>query len=236
MAYKQQPFIFHRYGDWRLKIRVPAFQVLVEVLYQVADCWLLLMASDGRRNKGVLSGTSFIKALVSFIRALPSWFNYPKGPPNTIMLSLFNCSDVSNSLWPPRTAAYHASLTITIISLSLLKLMSIELVMPSNHLILCHPLLLLPSIFPSIRVFSSESAPHIRWPKYWSFSFSITCSNEYTGSISFRVDWFDLLAIQGTLKSLLQLGLQHMNFGQTQTFTVAREKLKKGYLGPVCGI
>ena len=82
--------------------------------------------------------------------------------------------------------------------------MSIELVMPSNHLILCHPLPLLPSIFPSIRVFSSESALHIRWPKYWSFSFSISLSSEYSGLISFQVDWFDLLALKGTLKSLLQ--------------------------------
>jgi len=83
----------------------------------------------------------------------------------------------------------------------LLKLMSIELVMPSNHLILCHPLLLLPSIFPSIKVFSKESVLRIRWPKYWNFSFS---SNDYSGQISFRIDWFDLLAVQGTLKSLLQ--------------------------------
>ena len=82
--------------------------------------------------------------------------------------------------------------------------MSIESVMPSNHLILCHPLLLLPSIFPSIRVFSKESVLHIRWPKYWSFSFSISPSNEYSALISFRMDWLDLLAVQGTLKSLLQ--------------------------------
>ena len=88
-------------------------------------------------------------------------------------------------------------------SWSLLKLMSIELVMPSNHFILCHPLLLLPSISPSIRVFSSESVLCIRWPKYWSFSFSISPSNEYSGLISFRMDWFDLLAVQGTFKSLL---------------------------------
>ena len=87
---------------------------------------------------------------------------------------------------------------------SLLKLMSIESVMPSSHLILCHPLLLLPSISPSIRVFSNESTLHIRWPKYWSFSFSIRPSNEHPGLISFRVDWLDLLAVQGTLKSLLQ--------------------------------
>ena len=103
----------------------------------------------------------------------------------------------------PRTAACQASLSITN-SQSLCKLTSIESVMPSNHLILCRPLLLLPSIFPSIRVFSNESVLHIRWPKYWSFSFSISPSNEYSGLISFRMDWLDLLAVQGTLKSLFQ--------------------------------
>ena len=101
------------------------------------------------------------------------------------------------------TAAHQASLSFTI-SQSLLKLMSIESVMPSNHLILCCPLLLLPSIILSIRVFSNESALHIRWPKYWSFSFNISPSNEYSELISIRMDWFDLLAVQGTLKSLLQ--------------------------------
>ena len=103
----------------------------------------------------------------------------------------------------PWTAAHQASLSITN-SQSLLKLMSIKLVMPSNHLILCHPLLLLPSIFSSIRVFSSESVLHIRWPKCWSFSISISLSNEYSGLISFRIDWLDLLAVQGTLESLGQ--------------------------------
>ena len=103
----------------------------------------------------------------------------------------------------PWTAAFQASLSITN-SWSLLKLMSIELVIPSNHLILCHPLLLPPSIFPSIRVFSNGSLLQIRWPKYWSFSFTISPSNEYSGPISFRMDWLDLLAVQGTLKSLLQ--------------------------------
>ena len=103
----------------------------------------------------------------------------------------------------PWTTACQASLPITT-SQTLLKLMSIESVMPSNHLILCHPLLLLPSIFPSIRVFPNDSALHIRWPKYWSFSFSISPSDEYSGLISFRIDWLDLLAVQGTLKSLLQ--------------------------------
>ena len=122
----------------------------------------------------------------------------------------------SSPLWPlssvaqlcltpcdPRTAAHQASLSITN-SQSLLKLMYIESVMQSNHLIPCHPLLLLPSIFPSIRVFSNESVLPIRWPKYWSFSFSISPSNKYLGLISFRIDWFDIPAVQGTLKSLLQ--------------------------------
>ena len=109
-----------------------------------------------------------------------------------------------NRVWlfaTPWTTALQASLSITI-SQSLLKLMSIESVMPSNHLVLCHPLLLLPSIFPSIRVSSSESVICIRWPKDWSFSFNISPSNEYSGLISFRIDWFDL-AVQGILKSLL---------------------------------
>ena len=102
----------------------------------------------------------------------------------------------------PLTAARQASLSITN-SWSLLKLMSIESVMPSNHLILCCPLLLLPSIFPSIRVFANESVLHIKWPRYWRFSFSISPSNKYSGQVSFRIDWLDLLAVQGTLKSLL---------------------------------
>ena len=103
----------------------------------------------------------------------------------------------------PCTAARQASLSITH-SLNLLKLMSIKMVMPSNHVILCHSLLLLPSICPSIRVFSNESALCYRWPKHWSFSFTISPSNEYSGLISFRIDWLDPLAVQGTLKSLLQ--------------------------------
>ena len=107
---------------------------------------------------------------------------------------------MSNSL-RPRIAARQASLSITN-SRSPPKTMSIESVMSSNHLILCHPLLLLPSIFPSIRVFSNESALRIRWPEYWSFSFNISPSNEHPGLISFRMDWLDLLAVQGTLKSL----------------------------------
>ena len=107
------------------------------------------------------------------------------------------------TLCDPITAAHQASLPVTN-SWSSPKPMSIESVMPSNHLILCHPLFLLPSIFPSIRVFSNESALRSRWPKYWSFSFSNSPSNEHPGLISFRMDWLDLLAVQGTLKSLLQ--------------------------------
>ena len=103
----------------------------------------------------------------------------------------------------PWTASHQASLSITN-AWSLFKLMSIKSVMPSNHLILCRPLLFLPSVFPSIRVFPNESVLCIRWPKYWSFSFSISPSNEYSGLISFRMDWLDLLEVQGTLRSLLQ--------------------------------
>ena len=121
-------------------------------------------------------------------------------------LHWFSSVQLLSQFWlfaTPWTAAHQASLSITK-SRSPPKLMSIESVMPSNHLILCHPLLFLPSIFPSIRVFSNESALHIKWPKYWSFSFSISPSNEHRGLISFRMGWLDLLAVQGTLKSLLQ--------------------------------
>ena len=117
-------------------------------------------------------------------------------------ISQFSHSVVSNSA-TPWTVARQAPLSITN-SWSLLKLMSIKPVMPSNHLILCHPLLLLSSILPSISVFSNESVLQIRWPKYWSFSFSMSPSNEYSVLISFRMDWLDLFAVQGTLKSLLQ--------------------------------
>ena len=115
---------------------------------------------------------------------------------------LFSHSVVSDSA-TPWTEAFQASLSFTT-SQSLLKFMSIESIMPSSHLVLCHPFLLLPSIFPSIRDFSNELAVHMRWPKYWSFNFSVSPSNEYSELISFRIDWFYLLAVQGTLKSLLQ--------------------------------
>ena len=116
-----------------------------------------------------------------------------------VVVQSLSCIQLFVTQW---TAAHLASLSFIFPSLP--RLMSIESVMPSNHLVLCSPLLFLPSIFPSIGVFSSESALHIRWPKHWSFSFSISPSNEYSGLISFRIDWFDLLAVQGTLKSLLQ--------------------------------
>ena len=131
----------------------------------------------------------------------------------------------------PWTAARQASVSITN-SWSLLKLMSIRLMMPSNHLILCHPLLLPPSIFPSIRVFANESVPHIRWPKYWNCSFNIKPSNEHSGLISFRMDWLDLLAVQGTLKSLLQHHsskasvLRHSSFLYSPTLTSIHDHRK----------
>ena len=118
----------------------------------------------------------------------------------------------------PRTTARHASLSITK-SWSLLKLMS---VMPPNHHILCHPFLLLPSIFPTIRLFSNESALCIRWPKYWSFSFNISPSNEHPGLISFRMDWLDLLAVQGTLKSLLQHHSSRASILQCSAFLIVQ--------------
>ena len=121
----------------------------------------------------------------------------------------------------PWTAAHQASLSITN-SQSLLKLMPIESVVLSNHLILCCPLLLLPSVFPSIRVFSSESVLHIRWPNYWSFSFSISPSNEYSGLISFRMDWLYLLAVLGTLKSLLQHHSSKASILQSSAFFIVQ--------------
>ena len=133
-------------------------------------------------------------------------------------------SSVSQScltLCTPWTTVSQASLSITN-SRSLLKLMSFESVMPSNHIILCHPLLLLPSMFPRIRVFSKESVLHIRWPKYWSFSFNISPSNKYSGLISFRIDWLDLLAIQGTLKSLLQHHISKASIIRCSAFVIVQ--------------
>ena len=135
------------------------------------------------------------------------------------VLLLFSLSAVSSSLWPHRLQ--HVMLPCPSISPRVCSNSSIELVMPSNHLVLCHPLLLT-SIFPSIRVFSNELALRIRWPKYWSFSFSISPSSEYSGLISFRMDWFDSLAIQGTLKSLLQLHSSKASILQHSVFFIAQ--------------
>ena len=141
-----------------------------------------------------------------------------KGVLVVAVVQLLSCVQLFATLW---TAACQASLSFTS-SWSLLKLMSIEFVMPSNHLILCLPLLLLPSIFPSIRVFSNESVLHIRWPKYSSFSLSISPSSEYSGLISFRMDWLDLLAVQGTLKSLLQQHSSKASILQHSVFFVVQ--------------
>ena len=141
-------------------------------------------------------GKEYIKAVYCH----PAYLTYMQS------LIQFSSAQLLNCVWlfvTPWTAAHQASLSITY-SQSFLKFMSIKSVMPSNHLILCHLLLLLPSIFRSIKVFSNESVLPIRWQKYWSFSFSISPSNEYSGLISFRIDWFDRLAVQGTLKSLSQ--------------------------------
>ena len=149
-------------------------------------------------------------AWASVVYISQNWFsqNTIKSSQNYFYMLLKYISSVQSFrcvqlLATPWTVACQASLSITN-SQSLPKLMSTELVMPSSHLILCRPLLLLPSILPRIRVFSNESTLHMRWPKYWSFSFSISPTNEHPGLISFRMDWLDLLAVQGTLKSLLQ--------------------------------
>ena len=133
------------------------------------------------------------------------------------------CCSVTKSCLTPWTASRQIPLSFTI-SQSLFKLMSIESVMPSNHLIPCCPLLLSVSVFPSIRVFSNESALHIMWPKYWSFSSSISPSNEYSGPISFRMGWFDLLAVQGTLKSLLQHHSSKVSIFQHSAFLMVIAK------------
>ena len=151
--------------------------------------WFLSLSSHGVSQRSLVTLALFQGHQFYQIRALLL-------EPHLALL-LFSCSVVSDSV-TPGTAARQASLSFTI-SQSLPKLMPIESVMPSNHLVLCRPLLLLPSIFPSIKVFSNESALCIRWPKHWRFSFSISPSNEYSGLISFRMDWFDFLAVQGTL-------------------------------------
>ena len=163
-------------------------------LTPLADKWMKPRLCCSRHSPGSPRWSSCCKAWPPVLTRL--------SPPH-IWLLLFTRLVMLDSLRPPWTAARQAPLSFTI-SRSLLKLMSIESVMPSNHLILCRPLLLLPSVLPSIRVFSNESSLHIRWSKNWSFNFSISPSNEHPGLISFRMDWLDLFAVQGTLKSLLQ--------------------------------
>ena len=145
----------------------------------------------------------------------------PRKVSQTVQFSLVQSLSHVRLFATPWTAAHLASLSITN-SRSLLKLMSIELVMPPNHLTLCHPLLLLPSVFPSMRVFSNESVLRIRWPKRQSFSFSISPSNEYSRLISFRIDWLDLLAVQGTLKSLLQHHSSKASILQCSAFLIVQ--------------
>ena len=152
----------------------------------------------GWRIKGNFTGIRHYNHYICTKNTKIKFFDY------AVSISFCCCCWVAQScltLVTPWTAAHQASLSFTD-SWSLLKLMSIELVMPSNQLILCHPLLLL-SVFPSFRIFSNESARRISWPKYWRFSFSISFSNEYSGLISFKIDWFDLLTVQGTLKCLI---------------------------------
>ena len=186
------------------------------------------------------SGSKYTHALVSWYKAW--WRTFPPWAGRTIVthwgLEPFQSVQLLSHVWlfaNSWTAAPQVSLSITN-SWSLLKLMSIESVMPSNHLILCHPFLLLPSIFPSIRVFSSELVLHMRWPKYWSFSFSVSPSNEHPGLISFRIDWLDLLAVQGTLKSLLQHHslkasiLRRSAFFMVQLLYISTWLLEKPYL------
>ena len=160
-------------------------------------CMLLCCVYSGQTNKERAQPDSLVN---KWIKVLLYTAQPTIGTVSSVQLS---CSVVFNSVTAWTTPAHWASLSITK-SWGLLKLISNELLMPSNHLILYHPLLLPPSNFPIIRVFSDESTLHIRWPKYWNFSFNISPSNEHSGLISFKMDWLDLLAVQGTLKSLLQ--------------------------------
>ena len=168
--------------------------------FSVSSFWTSLVSSAGKESASNAGDGSSVPRLG---RSPGEGIGYPLHYSWAFMVVVVQSLSRVQLFVIPWTAAHQASPSITI-SWSLLKFMSIESVMPSNHLVLCHPLLLLPSIFPNIRVLSSELALHIRWPKYWSFSFGISPSNEYSGLISFRIDWLDLLAVQRILKSLLQ--------------------------------
>ena len=189
----------HRYVNYVYQL-IQSLKLLIKYL----STWKMLMIDwfTGCKTKGKVLEAYRVRHGIMNFRISPCFILFCL----FLLLSLFSSVQSFSRIWlfvTPWTAAHQASLSITN-SRSLPKLMSIELVMPSNHLILCHPLLLLPLIFPNIRVFSNESALHIRWPKYWSFSFNISPSNEYPVLVSFRMDWLDLLAVQGTLKSLFQ--------------------------------
>ena len=189
------------------------FRIYSQTLSQPGNLHLELRAKEVRPSQGSVTpcwfqsilrerihgGKGLTSSAVAHCAGVPSWPGQQQhlGRGSSVQ---FSCSVMSDSA-TPWTAPRQASLSINN-SRSLLKLMSIASVMPSNHLILCHPLILLPSVFPSIRVFSNKSVLRIRWPKYWSFSLSISPSNEYSGLISLRTDWFDLLAVQGTLRVL----------------------------------
>ena len=208
MAYKQQKLFSQSSGGCQVHDQeMSRFGVWWRMHSWLIDGLLLAVSKHGGRGKR--AEVYFLRAPILFMRVPPSWPTYlPKSPlSNTTTLRIqfssvqsLICVRLFVTLW---TAARHTSLSITN-SQSPPKPMSIESVMPSYHLILCCPLLLLPPIPPSIRVFSNESALRIRWPKYWSFSFSIGPSNEYSGLISFSMDWLDLVTVWGTLKSLLQ--------------------------------
>ena len=206
MSFKILITIFFEF--YNLHLIFPPYLIFAKISKNVCDCWRIFMMADLKS----LSHNSSIWFLMVFVDFYShEYFNFP-----LILVSVQSLSRVwlFVTAW---TAARQASLSITY-SRSWLKLMSIESVMPSNHLILCHPLLLLPAIFPSIRVFSNESILRIRWPKYWSFSFSVSPFNEYSGLISFRMDWLALLAVQRTLKSLLQHHSSKASILQHSTF------------------
>ena len=186
------PVVMYRCEGWTVKKaecqRIDAFELW---------CWRRLLRVPWTARR---SNQSILKDLESPLDCKEIQPVHPKGDQSWVFIGRTDAEAETPVLWPPHVKSW----LIGYHSQSSLRLTSIESVMPSSHLILCHPLLLLPSIFPSIRVFSNESVLCIRWPKYWSFSFNICPSNEYSGLISFRIDWFDFLAFQGTLKSLLQ--------------------------------
>ena len=170
--------------------------------------WLSVLQATGLHGSGIYTKARCEWCAVYWVKW---WIYFCSLHYYALSVQFSSVAQLCRLFETPWTATRQASLSITN-SLSLPKLMTIELVMPSNHLILCCPLLLLPSIFPNIRVFSSESALHMRWPEYWSFSFNISPSEEHPGLVSSRMDWLDLLAVQGTLKSLFQVQ-KHQFFG-----------------------